>query len=92
MNINNVIQFPKSSVPRQRARRSSWVPRLKSIPKTVSNILLTVIALIALGALSAIGWVYGLRQNRRLTGTPIVPAVVEPLPAETATPKSLSKR
>jgi len=89
MNINNVVQFPKPSVSR---RRASWLPRLKSIPATATNVVLTVIALIALAALSVVGWFYGVWQNKKLTFGTIANATNDSGPPASERLKSVSRR
>jgi len=67
MSLNNVVQFPKSSAARRRVPVSV---RLRHALDVAVNAGLTVIALVALSVLGAVGWVYGVCQNRSLSGMP----------------------
>lgn len=67
MSLNNVVQFPKSSAARRRVPVSV---RIRHAVDLAVNAGLTVIALVALSVLGAVGWVYGMCQNRSLSGMP----------------------
>jgi len=51
-------------IPGAASNRATWKARFKRTPKTVTSALLTALAFITLGVLSAIGWGYGLWQKK----------------------------